>query len=376
MHKITTFPLGNADCCRIDLGCGKKILFDYADTRDPEDKKDVRCDLPKELRDDLQQSGQNYYDVVAFTHLDKDHFRGATSFFHLEHAGKYQGDDRIKIKMMWVPAGLITEQGPDDDEARILQREARHRFKEGKGIRVFSRPERLKDWCEKSGVSLSDRLPLVTDAGKIAPEFSLAEDGVEFFVHSPFAVRQDENTVEDRNGDSIVVQATFEVDGVRTKALLMADSPHEALSEIVSVTRKKGNDTRLEWDIVKLPHHCSYLSLGPEKGVDKTEPTESVAWLYENQRQQGGIIISNSQPIPVKGSAEDDDPQPPHRQAANYYKEILAEVEGQFIVTMEHPTKDVPKPVVIEIGKDKATVKKRVMSAAYIATSRQSPRAG
>ncbi len=376
MHKITIFPLGNADCCQIDLQCGKTILFDYADTRDSNDKADLRCDLPKELRDALQQRERDYYDVVAFTHLDRDHFGGATNFFYLEHAEKYQKGDRTKMRVMWVPAGFLTEQGPDDEEARILQREARHRFKGGRGIRVFSRPERLKEWCDKNGISLADRLSLITDAGKIAPEFSLAQDGVEFFVHSPFAVRQDENTVEDRNGDSIVVQATFEVDEVKTKALLMADSPHEALSEIVSVTRKKGNDTRLEWDIVKLPHHSSYLSLGPEKGEDKTKPVENVAWLYEKQRQYGGIIVSTSKPIPVKGSTEDEDPQPPHRQAANYYKEILAEVVGQYIVTMEHPTKESPKPVIIEIGTDKATVKKRSISAAYVATSRPAPRAG
>jgi hypothetical protein len=376
MHKVTIFPLGNADCCRIDLECGKKILFDYTDTRNPDDKEDMRCDLPRELRDDLRQSGRDYYDVVAFSHLDRDHFLGATDFFYLEHAQKYQGDGRIKIRVMWVPAGLITEENCEDEEGRILQREARYRFKEGKGIRVFSRPERLKDWCKQNGISLADRLSLITDAGKLAPEFSLARDGAECFVHSPFAVRQDENTVEDRNGDSIVVQVTFDIGGVKTKALLMADSTHEALSDIVAVTRAKGNDARLEWDIGKLPHHCSYLSLGPEKGKDMTKPVENVAWLYEKQRQNGGIIVSTSKPIPSKGTKEDDDPQPPHRQAANYYKKVVTEVTGQFIVTMEHPKKDAPKPLVIEIGPDKATVKKQTIGAAYVATSRQAPRAG
>ena len=152
MHKITLFPLGNADCCRIDLECGKKILFDFADSRDPEDEDDLRCDLPKELREDLEESNRDYFDVVAFSHLDKDHFNGATEFFFLEHAKKYQSDDRIKMNVMWVPAALITEQGPEDDEARILQKEARHRFREKKGIRVFSRPERLRQWCKKNDI--------------------------------------------------------------------------------------------------------------------------------------------------------------------------------------------------------------------------------
>ena len=376
MHKITFFPLGNADCYRIDLECGKKILFDFADTRDPEDKDDLRCDLSKELREDLEESNRDYFDVVAFTHLDKDHFKGATKFFYLEHAKKYQSDDRIKMKVMWVPAALITEQGPDDDEARILQKEARYRFREGEGIRVFSRPKRLKQWCKKNDINVNDRLNLITDAGEVAPEFTLSADKVEFFVHSPFAVRQDENSVEDRNEDSLVMHVTFEIDGVLTKALLLADSTHEVLSDIVDITRSKGNDYRLEWDIAKLPHHCSYLSIGPEKCKNKTKAVEQVDWLYKEQGQSGAIAVSTSNPIPEAGTDEDKDDLPPHRQAAEYYKDIVAELGGQFVVTMEHPTPKAPKPLVIEIGSSKATLKKSVLGAAYVITSQRAPRAG
>ncbi len=376
MHKLTFFHLGNADCCRIDLDCGRKILIDYAATRDPDDEDDLRCDLPEELRDDLNKSKRGYYDVVAFSHLDKDHFRGSTEFFYLKHAKKYQGDDRIKINVMWVPAALITEKGPDDEEARILQKEARHRFKEGKGIRVFSRPERLRKWCDENGVKLDDRLDLISDAGTVTPEFSLEVDHAEFFVHSPFAIRQDENIVEDRNEDSLVLQVTFEIEGVQTKALLLADSTHEVLAQIVDITKGKKNDRRLEWDIAKLPHHCSYRSIGPEKGKDKTTPVDQVSTLYEKKGQAGAIAVSTSKPIPAAGSEEDKDDQPPHRQAAAYYKEVVGVLDGQFVVTMEHPTSNAPKPVVIEIGGNKATLKKTNIGAAYAATSQRAPRAG
>ena len=376
MHRMTFFPLGNADCCRIDVDGGRKILFDYAATRDPNDDNDLRCDLPKELRIDLEEDDRGSYDVVAFTHLDRDHFAGFSEFFHLEHAKKYQGDGRVKIDVMWVPAALITESVPDDEEARILQKEARYRFMNRVGIRVFSRPERLRKWCEDNSIDLEERFHLITDAGQVAPEFSLKKDNVEFFVHSPFAVRQDADTLEDRNGDSLVMQVAFEVDGVKTRALLMTDCEHEALSDIVDVTVSKKNQQRLEWDIAKAPHHCSYLSLGPDKGTDKTEPTEQVAWLYEKQRQEGAIIVSTSNPIPDKGTEEDEDDQPPHRQAAAYYKDAVAEVEGQFAVTMEHPRKNAPKPLVIEISGGKATLKKSAATAGYVATSRPAPRAG
>ena len=44
MHKLNFFPLGNADCCRIDLQNGKKLLFDYAHMRCAEDPTDKRID--------------------------------------------------------------------------------------------------------------------------------------------------------------------------------------------------------------------------------------------------------------------------------------------------------------------------------------------
>lgn len=376
MHKLNIFPLGNADCCRIDLDGGERILFDCAATRDPADPDDKRIDLHKELRADLNANNRDYFEVVAFTHLDRDHFARATEFFHLDHAAKYQGGDRVKINVMWVPAALITEEAPDDEEARILQREARHRFIKASGIRIFSRPERLRKWCEQNGIKLEDRLSLITDAGQLAPEFSLDKHGVEFFVHSPFAIRQDDCSVEDRNGNAIVMQATFQVGTTTTRALLMADSTYEALADIVTVTRRKRNEHRLEWDVAKLPHHCSYLSLGPDKGVDQTKPVNEVAWLYEEQGQDGAIIISTSKPIPTKGSKEDADPQPPHRQAANYYKGVLKDSDGAFVVTMEHPKPISPETLIIEIASNGATLKIAAVTGSYIATSRPAPRAG
>ena len=110
------------------------------------------------------------------------------------------------------------------------------------------------------------------------------------------------------------------------------------ISDIVDITRSKGNDHRLEWDIAKLPHHCSYLSIGPEKGKNKTKAVEQVKWLYKDQGQDGAIAVSTSKPIPDAGTDEDKDDQPPHRQAAEYYKEVATDLRGQFVVTMEHPT--------------------------------------
>jgi len=371
MPKVTFFPLGNADCFRIDLAGGQKLLFDYAAARDLSDDQDRRIDLPKVLRQDLEATGRKSYDVVAITHLDKDHYAGASDFFYLEHAKKYQDEDRIRIDCLWVPAAVIVEKEPDDPEARIIQAEARHRLHEGKGIRIFSRPDALKDWLAEQALSVEDRSHLITDAGRLVPEFTISEHGAEFFVHSPFATQQDDSTVVDRNTNSIVVQAVFKCGATETKAILSADADHETLTAMVEVTRHKKNESRLEWDVFKLPHHCSYLALGPDKGKDKTAPMPEVQWLFEEQGRQRGVIVSQSWPIPST-----DEVQPPHRQAAAYYREVANQLDGEFKVTMEHPEISAPAPLMISICDFGATIEKQVIPAATVITGRRAPRAG
>ncbi len=371
MPKLTFFPLGNADCCRVDLAGGEKLLFDYADKRTADDPGDRRIDLAGTLRADLVAARRDFYDVVGFTHLDDDHICGSTTFFELHHAQKYQGAGRIKINELWVPAFAITEEGCSD-EARLIQAEARYRLKQGKGIRVFSRPAVLEAWLKKEGLSLADRQHLITDAGQVVPGFTTAAHGVEFFVHSPFARRQNDDTFIDRNTNSLVLHATFLVEERETKLLLAADSTYDVLTEIVNITRAKGRDARLEWDLCKLPHHCSYLSLASEKGKEKTEPVPEVKWLFEMQGQPSGIVVSTSKPIP----ANDDDPQPPHRQAANYHKETAGKRAGQFKVTMEYPNTAKPAPLVIKIDYWKATIELPTGSIGANIISTPAPRAG
>ena len=305
--------------------------------------------------------------------LYKGHIGKASEHFYFDCAVKYQSDDRIRINSLWVPAGAILEYDAKD-EASIVRREACYRLKRGKGIRVFSRPEKLEQWLnnQKPSITLDARRHLICDAGTFVPGFDKAIDGVEFFVHSPFAHRQDDNELIDRNTNCIVVQATFLCGNKETKALLMGDMTWEGLDALIGITRKHEHEQFLEWHIYALPHHCSYLSLNSEKGMSITKPTENIKWLLETQSQPRAIIVSSSKIIPTI-----DTIQPPHCQAANYYRSCAQKVDGKFVVTMEHPSKKEPKPLVINIDRFGATVEKRVNSyvAPAIAT-KSTPRAG
>ncbi|TEB05120.1 hypothetical protein Pmgp_03834 [Pelotomaculum propionicicum] len=63
---------------------------------------------------------------------------------------------------------------------------------------------------------------MITDAGKLVPGYSLLNDGVEFFVHSPFAIHVDGELI-DRNESSLILHATFEYNGVKTRLMLIGD---------------------------------------------------------------------------------------------------------------------------------------------------------
>lgn len=366
MHTVRFFPIGNADSCLIELESGRRAMFDFVDMRDPNDSKDKRCDLEKELRDCLGDDKE--IDVVAFTHLDTDHCKRAKEVFHLDHADKYQGEGRIKIKTMWVPASAILEVGING-QARTLRAEARHRFLEGKGIRVFSQPEALDDFLRKRDIDPAKRRNLITDAGTLCPEFNLDHDGVEFFAHSPFAEHYDDEVIV-RNDSAIFVQATFQVETQQTKLILSADVTYNVIDDIVRITRHYQNDHRLEWDIINVPHHSSYKSLAEEKGKDETEPTHNLKWLYEEQGRTGGLLVSTSDPVP-----SGDTTQPSHRQAAAYYKRVARQLDGSYLVSMCHPSETKPKPLVIEIGNRGYSVRKSSEGAVAIISS-AAPRAG
>lgn len=354
---LTFHPLDNADCTRIDLRDGRKILVDYADMRNPNDGADPRIDLPRALRDDLRAAKRDYFDIVLFTHLDEDHTLGAGDFFHFDRFAGRQGGDRIVMRELWVPAAAITEEGCIED-AQLIRQEARHRFIKGSGVRVFSRPGRLRDFCTRNGIRLEDRLHLVTDAGKLVDGFTDldAAGGLQIFVHNPMAWRLNDREVEERNEDAVVFHATFREGSRDTRVLFASDVNDETLSHVVRTSKSHRNEERLRWDVFKIPHHCSYRSLNAaDKGVDKTVPIEDVRWLCEDAAEPRGIMVSTSEIIPGKGSERDRNVQPPHRQAAAYYEDVAAGIDGQFEVTMHHSPRRNPKASQVSITSAGAT---------------------
>lgn len=383
MHQVIFYPVGNGDTTQIILSGGRRVLFDFCHRDKAEDADTPEIDLKARLKDDLKKAGRDYFDVVAFTHADLDHIQGSTDFFELQHAKKYHGEGRIKIRELWVPAAMLLEEADNDhqtEEYVLLRQEARHRLLEGKDILVFSKPQVLADWLEPllkaRGESASARDHLFIDAGTIIPGFSLTADNVEFFCHSPFIKHCDDGDII-RNRASLVFNVRFRADGSHYDYLEVGDATWEEIEDIVKTTRYHKNDDRLAWDLYNIPHHCSYLALNEDgqKGEKETEPKPLVKELLL-QGKKDAYIVSCSNPIPdVKDSYTQI--QPPHIQARKTYEKYLKEVGGRkFLVTMEEPNANKPEPITFEITSGGVTWKRSGSIGAPAIILSSPPRAG
>jgi hypothetical protein len=338
MHQVIFYPVSNGDTSQIVLNNGKRILFDFR-----------------------HQIG----DGPSINLIDK------------LHAEKYQGNGRIKIKELWVPAAMILETATTTEQSSefvIWRQEARYRLKKGKDIRIFSKPDKLKKWLESNGITLESRRHLITDAGQIVDGLNMNNDGMEVFCHSPFIKQTDEGD-DLRNPTALIFNIRFQSGTNIFDYLATGDSEWQTLEEIVSISKYHGNQDRLAWDLFDLPHHCSYKTLSDEKGEKETVPTTLVKELLLSGKE-GAYIVSSSNPI-----GDDNDSykliQPPHIQAKKCYLRYLRQINGaKFLVTMEEPNKKIPEPLIFNIGNDGITLKSVAIPATVLATSKPAPRAG
>jgi len=328
---ITFYPLGNAESVLLELSNSKTVLFDFADTHTT-DESDKRINLTKELL------SKQSFDVVVFSHAHDDHVKGSKDFFEFDYARKYQGENRAKIKELWVSSAFILDSDLDSEDARVIRQEARYRLKNGYGIKVFSEPDKLDKWLAENGLSTDDSVHPIIHAGTLidSKQHDLGDE-IQFFVHAPFS--EDAEDVEDKNEPSIVLQVRLFNPRRETNIMITGDTSHEVIEKIVYRSEANGNTEYLNWDIYDVPHHCSYTGLSDEKGERMTTPTNEVKKLLSEYCQDNSVMVASCRAI------EEciDDNQPPHIEAKRAY--VNYSRGKKFWATMDYPKKDNPKPL-------------------------------
>jgi hypothetical protein len=234
---------------------------------------------------------------------------------------------------------------------------------------VFSAPEQFEEWLTDHGLDAGELEGCITYAGDVVPGFSADEGNAEVFVHAPFADHFDPSGA-DMNGSSLVLHVTFFPAGSGVRLMLGSDAEYGVWQDVVGVSEANENETRLDWDIFKVAHHCSYSALAGEAGMGQTVPIDEVKRLFE-RGVSGGILVASCNPINC-------DATPPHPEAAAYYAAVTASIDGEWLVTMEYPDEESPKPIVIHIGEDGVSVDRasKRWSGAAAVVGASSPRFG
>lgn len=362
-QKIIFYPIGNAETCYLELNCGSKILFDYAAMYNGSDQ-DKRYDIKK----DLSEIG--YFDIVMFSHAHDDHTKGASDFFYLEHAKKYQSGKRAKIGELWISSAFILDTDLENQsDAKIIREEARYRLKKHQGIKVFAEPDSMTEWLSAHDINYNDVSDLIIHAGTTINLPYPLKNEMRAFIHAPFS--EDSEDIQNKNDPSIILQLGLlnnTNSGIRqTNILITGDTPYKVLDKIVDISKKHSNEAYLSWDIYDIPHHCSYTGLN-EKPNDNDEliPSPNVQWLL-HQSSVNAYMVASCDKVTAKTS-------PPHLIAKKAY-EKYTKSDVSLLVTMEHTcNEDAPTPIIFEIDSNGVTLKQNRIQDIYLKKS--APRAG
>lgn len=373
-HSITFYPVGSGDTSLIianeDSDSPFVMLVDYC--RRP---REGFPDIAEKLKSKLDELGREDVDVLVVTHLDSDHVSGIEEFIKLRWMNNGTSSGNFHARELWIPAAALLEEGLEGSARRIRQ-EARYRLRHenGWGLKVFSESDALKEFFDGDENKGRPRTPdevrdrVVVHAGREVSHTAMINAGLRVFTHSPFAHVQDVEGETVRNRDAIAFQARFHVGpGVSpVHAMFYSDLKHEDLVHVRLVTQSHDNNERLQYDILKTPHHSSYLSLWPNRESITTDEEpghytvdDDIEFLFEASASSRPIIISSS-----CASAENNGSNPPHEEALSYFKQVADAKYGQFIITDAHPSETHHTPLVVNINNSGVLVERTSTSHA------------
>lgn len=352
--KIVFFPVANGDMTLIQTEAGHNILIDMnirAAADDPDDDTpDVAEMLRRRLKRDRQ--GRLYVDALALSHPDKDHCSGLAKHFHLGVAADWsRQSDKIFIRELWSSPLVFRRASKRHalcDDAKAFNREARRR------VRHFRDASGLVDDGDRILILGKDEGGKTDDLGQIVvsvnQEFSTINGQYDRTMTArllgPLAkVDDDDEEVQTKNNSSTVIRFSLAGGGVDDKCRFLTGGDTEVVIwERLWDTHRHSPDW-LSYDVLLVPHHCSWHSLSHDSWSDLGADAEvsKDACNALSQARGGATIVASSKPI------KDDDDDPPCVRAKREYTKIVARVRGQFRCVGEHPSESLPSETEVEI---------------------------
>ena len=350
----------------VDCSIGDESIADY-------------CDVNQELRHRLpsDSSGRPYVDAFILTHRHDDHVKGLKKHFHLGPIKDYNPkEDELKIivRELWSSHNFWKPESESYslcDDAKAFNTEMRRRVELYKSAKIIQEEGNRAIIVGKDIDGKTDGLEEINyDIGDVFCKINNLDvsEKMEGYILSPIVQQENEEDecFTDKNRQSVVFQLTVTQGSYKNKILMAADA--ECLVWEYLWKKYKTDISKLEYDILPVPHHCSWHALSYDSQSKNDNPKVCVAAKNAlSQKKEGAFLVSQSKII------KDADQDPPSEAAKNEYVDFAG--EAQFICTNEYPNEKKPEPIefnLTENGPQKKGVKeKSKLSVAALSSTKE-----
>ncbi len=348
--KIEFFPVGNGDMTLITLESGRTILIDVNIRKAADDENDDETvDVAKLLRDRLERdaSGRLYVDAFLLSHPDEDHCRGLDRHFHLGRPEDWnKKDDQILIREMWSSPIIFRRKKDVEnslcEDADAWWGEARRRVKLYRSTRQKSSigdGNRIQVLGEDKDGKTDDLTEILVKTDTQITRIGGEVDGSFYgWLLAPHLVSKEEaENLAGKNHSSVVVRFGIQGGDQADACQFLTGGDAEVENWERVWARNQNRRTRLSYDILLAPHHCSWHSLSYDSWSEKGEKAKVApdARSALSQARNSACLVASSNEI------KDDENDPPCIRAKREYEDISRDATGTFLCSADECGDDV-----------------------------------
>jgi len=354
---ITFFPVDNGSMALLKLNDENNttLLIDMRVRETTDNGNDDVFDVSSYLRNQLNEdiNVRPYIDAFILTHNDDDHIKGIQEHFHLGDPEDYkepndEEESKIIMKEAWCSHRFWKRSSNSNklcDDAKAFNKEMKRRvtlFEDSKEIQVEGNRALI---IVKDPEGKTDGLDdIVKDIDTNFSVINNKELSKKIIVRVLGPLPQQENEEDEdynkKNRGSVILHITVIEEDYYNEILLTGDA--EVFVWDCLWNKYKSEASKLQFDILLAPHHCSWHSLSYDsQSSDENPKVSNDAKSALSQAKDGAYIISSSKPI------NEDDCDPPSIAAKKEYLTIVT--EKHFLCTEEYPSETKVEPIVIKL---------------------------